>query len=99
MTYKTKHLNFETAKIDDQENLVIDKYQTINDKESSYKYSGQRVTINKKKVVTTKIYSIDYINDAIASCKAVKKLTGKAAPRLKEWQDLKKVYNSLKVQQ
>ena len=89
MVYKTKHLDFQNATIDEEGNLIISKFQTLPTTNSKYKYSGIPVNVNEGKVVDTKRYTKEYIDNALASCKA------NNAPRLQEWKDLRKCYNKL----
>jgi len=93
MPYKTKHLDFTNATIDEDKQLTIDQFDTFASDNATYKYSGMPVGVDNSKVVSCKKYTLEYIENALEKCKAVR------APRLQEWKDLKSCYTRLARQE
>ena len=87
MGYDTKHLDFDGSSLNEDDNLVIGEFGTINNADSEILKSGRAVDVTAE-VVDTKIYTEEYIDSALASCT-------ENSPRFQEWTDIKTHFDLL----
>jgi len=70
--------------------LRVLRYPYVADLQGTDTISGQRVTVDTKAERTPAEFTVEYIQNALATCRRYKKEKGKPAPRLGEWEALSK---------
>ena len=84
----TTHLNMTGATLevlDKTSYFVVERYDFTPNPKGAMALSGQAGDVDTAKVVATKRYTLEYIDDAIASCRAA----GVKSKRLAEWQAIR----------